>query len=266
MKKYFIAILISNFFLLSAYSLPSSRIVSLSPALTEAIFLLGQGDKLVARSSACNIPAEAASLPVAGKFGEIAVERIMSLQADCVVADTLIDASLIRPLADAGINVHILPCSSVAEYLAAVTELGNLTGAAEEAKKITEETGQTLALFHPLPRPVRTLWVVWTDPLIVAGTNTLPAEAMQIAGLVNAATEKGYFKPSAEWLVQSRAQLVIINRKAGNISDSPLFRDLPAVRRDRVIFLPETNDLERPGAGFLPAVKKLQNEILEMLQ
>ncbi len=266
MKKLSFVILFHIILPLAVFAEPCGRMISLSPALTEAVFLLGKGGCLIARSSACDSPEAAVQLPVAGDFGEIIVERIISLRPDCVVTDTIIDASLIRPLTDAGIPVHVLPCSSVEKYKEALLTLGKLTGAETEAAEQIRIMNRQLAEFTPLPRTIRTLWIVWHDPLIIAGRNTLPDEAMTIAGLVNAATEEGYFKPSAEWLWQSRAQLVIAGEKSGTLTDKPLFRDLPAVRRQRIITLPGATALERPGSGFLPAVKELQKKVLEMLK
>ena len=61
-------------------SAPSGGVVSLSPALTELICHLGRGDRLVARSTACDWPESVKSLPTAGDFAEPELERILAMK------------------------------------------------------------------------------------------------------------------------------------------------------------------------------------------
>lgn len=246
--------------------LEAVKIVSLSPALSEAVFLLGRGDLLIARSSACCRPEEITALPVAGAFGEIDAERIISFKPDMVIADTVIDLSLIRPLEEAGIKFHLLPCGTFQEYLDTLAELGSLTGAEQSVAEVIGALEEERRLIEPLPVAVKTLWVVWQDPVIIAGENTLPDDVMQITGLVNTADIKGYFKPSAEWLLQCNAQLIIINQDARELAGEEIFRYLPAVRRNRIIRLPADTPLERPCREFITAARELRDKIEGMLE
>ncbi|HET9457764.1 MAG TPA: ABC transporter substrate-binding protein, partial [Candidatus Limnocylindrales bacterium] len=59
------------------------RIVSLTPAATETLFALGVGDRLVGKVEDFSLyPPEAAAIPDVARFGEVDVERIVSLEAD----------------------------------------------------------------------------------------------------------------------------------------------------------------------------------------
>ena len=51
------------------------KIASLSPNLTEMVFLLGQGDRLAGRSVHCDYPEEAKKIKVVGSFGKAFPER-----------------------------------------------------------------------------------------------------------------------------------------------------------------------------------------------
>src|SRR5262249_46420541 len=61
------------------------RIVSISPATTEALFAIGAGDRVVGRSRFCDWPAEASKLPIVGGFVDADMESILQLQPDLVV-------------------------------------------------------------------------------------------------------------------------------------------------------------------------------------
>src|SRR5580704_698606 len=61
------------------------RIVSVSPATTEALFAIGAGDRVVGRSRFCDWPPEATKLPVVGGVVDPNFEAIAQLEPDLVV-------------------------------------------------------------------------------------------------------------------------------------------------------------------------------------
>ena len=65
--------------LAAASSAGETRIVSLSPALTEVVCQLGQGSRLVGRSEVCNYPPEVRKLPVAGRYADPDVEKVLRI-------------------------------------------------------------------------------------------------------------------------------------------------------------------------------------------
>ena len=67
------------------------RIISLSPALTELVFKLGKGQQLIARSEPCDYPPEVKKLPVAGRFADPDMERILTLRPTIVITNDLIN-------------------------------------------------------------------------------------------------------------------------------------------------------------------------------
>ena len=83
------------------------RVVSLSPAVTEMIFKLGGGNKLVGRSSACDYPVEVKSIPVAGMLGIPDAEKIISQRANVVITDTVAPGGAWSKLEKAGINATV---------------------------------------------------------------------------------------------------------------------------------------------------------------
>ena len=77
-------------------------VVSLSPALTELVCHLGQERKLVARSTACDLPESVKSLPAAGNFAEPELERILAMKPALVVSNEFVnpkDADALRQAA-----------------------------------------------------------------------------------------------------------------------------------------------------------------------
>jgi len=65
---------------------PAQRIISLAPSMTELLFSLGAGDRIVGVMDFSDFPAQARQLPIVGRFDMLDMERIMALQPDLVVA------------------------------------------------------------------------------------------------------------------------------------------------------------------------------------
>src|SRR5262245_24695743 len=65
----------------------AARIITLTPSLTETVFALGAGARIVGVSEYCDYPPAAASLPRVGTFLQPNLEKILALRPDLVLAD-----------------------------------------------------------------------------------------------------------------------------------------------------------------------------------
>ncbi|MGB0646273.1 MAG: hypothetical protein ACPGQS_03805, partial [Bradymonadia bacterium] len=63
----------------------NARIVSLSPAATEALFYIGAGEQLVGRTSACNYPESVKQVPQIGSMFPPNPENILRLKPKLVL-------------------------------------------------------------------------------------------------------------------------------------------------------------------------------------
>ncbi|HLM73772.1 MAG TPA: ABC transporter substrate-binding protein, partial [Polyangiaceae bacterium] len=62
-----------------------TRVISLSPSTTEAVFAIGAGALLVGRSKHCDFPPEAQTLPVVGGYSDPSLEAIIGINPTVVV-------------------------------------------------------------------------------------------------------------------------------------------------------------------------------------
>src|ERR1043165_1036300 len=69
-------------------SAPPKKIVSLAPSITEMLFALGFGDRLVGVTTYCDYPAEARQLPKIGGFMSPSIEAIVAKRPDLVIGVT----------------------------------------------------------------------------------------------------------------------------------------------------------------------------------
>lgn len=93
------------------------RVGSLSPALTEILFELGYGDRLVCRSSYCTYPAEAENIPSAGSGANPDFDTIIEIKPDLLLTQSPIANTDMRKLSDAGITVMTIPAPDSTEAL-----------------------------------------------------------------------------------------------------------------------------------------------------
>jgi iron complex transport system substrate-binding protein len=101
-------------------TLPASpeRVISLSPAITETVFALGAGDRLVGGTDFDDYPAEAAALPDVSTFEGVLMEELVAQAPDLVLASVGIppDADIAR-MRELGFPVVVVYSTSVADVL-----------------------------------------------------------------------------------------------------------------------------------------------------
>ena len=117
------------------------RIVTLSPALTETVFALGIGSKVVATDNVSNYPAEAASLPKVFSYSCLASEQLVMADPDLVIMDKTLDISekAYNTIKGLGIPVYRIYPRNVGDVLDAITGIGEVTNTEAEAKVMIDD-------------------------------------------------------------------------------------------------------------------------------
>jgi iron complex transport system substrate-binding protein len=176
------------------------RIVSLSPNLTEIVFAIGLGDKVVGVSSDSDWPAEANSKPKVGTFWQPNIEAIIAAKPDLVVCETFLQQNeAAQALKRAGLNVLQLQDESIDELFAAIRSIGQVAGCSEKAEQLAETIKGQLDQIRKESsslKKVSVLWVIQTEPVRVAGVNTFVNEIIELAGGQNAIAPTGDQYPS----------------------------------------------------------------------
>ncbi|MGZ7132107.1 MAG: helical backbone metal receptor, partial [Halobacteriota archaeon] len=79
------------------------RIISLAPSITEDLFALGLGGKVVGDTTYDNYPPAAVNITKVGGFSSPSIEKIVSLNPDVVFASSLENNTLLSTLSGYGI-------------------------------------------------------------------------------------------------------------------------------------------------------------------
>lgn len=233
----------------------AETIISLSPGITETVFALGYGHRLVGRTSYCDYPAEAVSVPSLGSLTEPDIEAIVALSPDVVIASTHFPEDALNRLIDAGQNVVVLMGqeSFQGTYDGVIRPVSILLGDTKAGEELISSMEATVAdalrkvaAFSENP----TVYYVvgfgeggdWT-----AGGDTFIGQMIEMAGAVNIAADVTGWSFSLELIVDRDPDLILLPDWAETLfKTTPIYSDLRAVGNGNAVAFDE-NAIVRQG-------------------
>jgi len=241
----------------------SQRAVSLAPNITELAFAAGAGKRLVGTDDFSDDPPAAKRLPKVGGT-QPNVEKIIALKPDLVLASTSsAPPGLESSLRAAHIPLAWIKTDRLADVPRAMTivaaHLGVLDAPVYANRLQQAIDAQRRSRLHP----PRVMFVVWTNPLYVAGRETFVGDLLELCGATNAVTVKGWPQYSLESLVANPPDVILYP----NLSVKPqamkeLLDAAPGVRDHTRVIAVEENVFVRPGPRVVEAARAL-NAILD---
>src|SRR5882672_8081544 len=194
------------------------RIVSTAPSITETLYALGLGDRVVGVSTYCHYPADAASRPRIGTYLRPNVEAIVALRPDLVILQSMPNGAGPQ-LARMKLNIFDVDHGDLEHSLAAIAAIGNRCSVGEHAAKLVLEMRGRLDAIRrrTAGAPRRSLvFIVGRTPgsldgLIAVGKGSYLNELIEIAGGVNAlgGTPLAYPKISLESLLGMNPDVLV---------------------------------------------------------
>ena len=121
--------------------------MSLTPAVTETLFAVGAGDRVVATDDSSDYPAEAKPLPDVVTFGTVDVEKIVALDPDLVIAGGagFTSAESIAQLRALKIPVLVVSTPSIDGIYKDIELVGSAVGEADAATALTTKMRADMA-------------------------------------------------------------------------------------------------------------------------
>jgi ABC-type Fe3+-hydroxamate transport system substrate-binding protein len=165
---------------------PPARIVSLVPSVTESLFALGLGHRVVGVTDWCVHPADAvAALPKVGGTKDADVAAIAALAPDLVIANREENTKrVVERLEAAGMCVWVTYPRTVRDGAALLRELALLGAApaAVDAVVAPVEAAVAAAERERPARPVRVFCPIWRDPWMAVGADTYAHSLLALCG------------------------------------------------------------------------------------
>jgi iron complex transport system substrate-binding protein len=236
---------------------PPQRIVSLVPSMTEDLFAVGAGDRVVGVSSYTDYPPRAKRLPVVATFASIAAERIVALHADLAIGIESQDRQA-GDLRRAGVPVLLLHDDRYDDIFGNLVTIGTTTGHRAAAlalvNRLHARTHALVGTVKPRARKPSVFVVLGVAPVFTVGKGSYIATLIDLAGGRNAAADVNapYARYSAEALVARQPDLLVVDPsvRLGDAIAQPPWNALRAVKLQHVYTLPDAAILERPGPRY----------------
>jgi iron complex transport system substrate-binding protein len=196
-----------------------TRIVSTSPSITETLFALGLGDRVVGVSTYCRFPTEVAKLPKVGTFLKPDAELIAGLRPDLVIVHE-VSAGIDRRLASLRIPFVIVERGTLASVFSSIRQIGIAAGVPERAETIVGDVQRRLDAIRraaaSAPRR-RVLFIIGRRPgaladLIAIGPGSYLNDVIEIAGginVLNIAGQPEYPRISMETVLRLDPDVII---------------------------------------------------------
>jgi iron complex transport system substrate-binding protein len=244
----------------------SRRIVSLAPSLTETVFALGFGDRLVGVTNHCDYPAEAKHLPKVGDFMSPSLEMIAAKRPDLVIGVAgATDPAKAREMERLGLKIALVSLSTVSEILSSFKRIAALLGDAEAgerlARKLTLQFDKVRNRVAHTPRR-STLMVVGLRPLVAVGGKNFLDELITLAGGANIAgnVPQPWLNLPDEYVV-AKAPQIIIEAGMGSDNAAPTrhwsdLKSIPAVK-ERHVYTYNSDKILRPGPRIGDGLEEL---------
>jgi iron complex transport system substrate-binding protein len=269
-SKSLIVLLLALLVSLNAQTRPE-RIISIVPSVTEMLFAMGAGPRIVGVGNFDRYPPEALTRAKVGGLIDPDIERILALKPDLVVVYGT-QADLRTQMQRAGIPMFLYQHSGMADITATIRELGARVGNAKEASnlagRIESEIADVRRRVAGRQRP-RTLLVFGRDAetlrgIYASGGIGFLHDMLDAAGGVNvfADVNRQSIQATSE-LAVARAPEVIIeigvdtaSASSRNLRAWESLPSIPAVRNKRIYEL-RGDGMMNPGPRISASVRRV---------
>jgi iron complex transport system substrate-binding protein len=242
------------------------RIVSLKPTITDVVYALGLGERLVGVTRYCSVPKGREKPAIVADYTRPYVERIVALSPDLVLGSRENSSRRsIDNLRRMGLTVMLFPFGNMEDSLESIRGIADALGESERGPRLAEKLRLELAgLKHRYGgRTTKRAVIVWgRRPMVVAGPGTFMDEALAYIGAENAVRGSGvkYPKIGLEELIALNPD-IIVDLSMGSEKEDVAAR--PWERTEAIsasVISMDMNDF-RAGPRLVEGLKKLGEKI-----
>ena len=239
---------------------PVERVVSLAPSLTESIYAVGAGDKLVGVTAYCNYPESATAIEKVGDTQTPNIERIVALKPDVVFVSTASQLeAFMATLEQQGIAIYVMDAKSIGEVIDDLRTLGRLLSSENSTEQLATGLAERVAKVEAEPSSKPTVFIqISNEPLFTIGKDSYLTEAVAKAGgeSVTKDVPSGYPKLSKETASAMSPDVIILSDSEDNREPNVVFKSSPAVKNGRVYRI-NADIISRPGPRLVDALEEI---------
>ncbi len=273
-------LLISSFFITSAFSSvviddagrivrlyqTPQRIVSTAPSITEILFAIGAGDRVVGRTDFDNYPPEVKSIPSIGGFSTPSYEKIISLRPDLVIVAKSFSKDLFDKIASS-VPVMVLDPHTLKDIANDIRKVGIALGLYRNSQAVAfkvEAIERAVRAFSKNHLNKKVLFVLWYNPIMSVNKTTFIGQMLKDIKVTNITANLPSPWPmvNPEYILQQDPDILILPKNSMAYAGRPQFldsepwKDLKAVKENKVYYV---NDdwVFRPGPRIVYGLMEL---------
>ena len=240
------------------------RLISLAPHTTEMAAALGLEQQLVAISDYSDYPASVSHLPHVAGYHGIAVEQIIALKPDLVLAwQGGNPQAALDQLRSFGIHLFISSATTPEQLLDELLALGQATGREPQAQALVAELQQRLdqlaARYSQRQPLLAVFYQLWKQPLMTSGGPSWLTPLLGRCGARNVFADhpQPYPQVDIEQVISRQPEVIIIAE-----GDGQLWHHWPAVAGSKPRLLPLNPDLlQRMGPRLIDGLEQLCQQL-----
>lgn len=240
------------------------RAVSLAPNLTENIFAVGAGDKLVGVTTFCNYPEAANKIAKVGDTINPNLETIIALKPQVVFVSTASQIeNFTKTLESQNIAVFVTNPKDLNGVLANLRQLGDIFGTTEQTSILLNELQEKILAVDEQTRgkqKVKVFVQISKEPLFTIGKESFLTEIIERAGGISVTKDvaTAYPKISKETALAFNPEAIILSESPDNLEPNDVFKNSNAVKNKKV-FKINADLLSRPSPRIVDGLEQLVN-------
>lgn len=238
------------------------RIISLAPSITETLFFIGAGEKVVGVTKFDDYPPQVVNITKIGGFSDPNIEVIASLKPDLIIG-TSMHLKYLDQLEQIAPVIIIDPQNLEGIYKA-IEMLGLAVNREEYAKSVITEMKAKVSYITSLVQDkpkVNVFYIVWNNPLMTAGKGTFINDLIQLAGGENIFSDvQGWATVSIEEVLARNPDVIILTPHCGYTPEDLCNTELArtnAVKNGKVVVIQDDNIIVRPGPRIIYGLEEL---------
>ncbi len=248
---------------------PARKIISLSPHITELLFYLEQGDKVIAIDESSDYPRQTSSLPKIGNAFQVSIEEVIRLKPDLIIAwaSTESTSKSLKLIQDMGIPIFYSEPKSLEDIARTMERISILTGNTATSLSKIEEFRSKVESFSKsnanTEQASPVFYQVWNKPLMTLNGEHIVSEIIELCGGRNIFEELKITAPQVnlEAVIERNPSLIISSDNQREFWDN--WKTIDAVKQGNFLAV-NPDHLVRPGPRILLGAEKICEAIAQL--
>lgn len=246
------------------------QIGSMAPSVTETLFAVGAGNRVVGVTTADDYPPQVRHIAKIGNYQGVNAEKVASLKTDVLFvsfATSRQDAASLQR--KTGARVVVINPQSVKGAIDSIGTVGKVVGEKKKAQVVEERLrGELKQIQHKVagkPRPT-VFYEVGYNPLYTAGPGNFIDDEIRLAGGKNIAADakSSYPQYSKEELIKKDPNYYLVGSGSGDtvakVKKRPGYSSLKAVKEGHV-YMVNDDLVSRPGPRIVEGIREIAEKI-----